>query len=129
MGTILPVLPLWQACWENARNAAYKDPRFLPVEAGAGSGIRFEIVVMETPRPFMDISQLGEGECGIILSRGFRREVFLPGSFRFLPGSMEELLQALRRRADMDGEDQGTPEVWEVFGAEVISEEDPLDPR
>jgi len=122
MGTILPVLPLWCACAENARNAAHKDPRFLPLFVDELDCIRFEIVILETPRSLSDIAQLGEGTHGIILTKGFRKEVFLPDLLRGIPCTREELFTVLRLKAQIDQDDGNAAESWEMFDAEVISE-------
>jgi AmmeMemoRadiSam system protein A len=122
MGTILPVLPLWEACMENARSAAYKDPRFVPLAIHELDHISFEITLVDMPRPFSDISQLEKGIHGLILTKGFRREVFLPGSLNDLPHRIEGIFARLRAKADMNDDDHDAPEQWELFDAEVISE-------
>jgi AmmeMemoRadiSam system protein A len=122
MGTILPVMPIWQACRENARSAAYKDTRFVPIAIHELDHISFEITIIETPRPFSDISQLEKGIHGIILTKGFCREVFLPGSLRDLPYDLEGIFARLRDKADINDDDHDAPEQWELFDAEIISE-------
>ena len=122
MGTILPVMPIWQACMENARSAVYKDPRFAPLAIHELDHISFEITIVDIPRPFSDISGLEEGIHGLILTKGFRKEVFLPGSLKDLPDDIEEIFARLRAKADMDDDDHDSPEQWELFDAEVISE-------
>ena len=122
MGTILPVMPIWQACMENARSAAYKDPRFVPLAIHELDHISFEITIVDIPRPFSDISQLEKGIHGLILTKGFRKEVFLPGSLKDLPHNIEEIFARLRAKADMNDDDHNAPEQWELFHAEVISE-------
>ncbi len=122
MGTILPVLPIWQACMVNARSAAYKDPRFVPLAIHELGHISFEITLVDRLRPFSDISQLEEGIHGLILTKGFHRGVFLPGSIKDLPHDIEEIFTRLRAKADMNDDDPNAPEQWELFDAEVISE-------
>lgn len=121
MGSVLPVLPLWEACMENARGAAYKDPRFLPLRVQDLDRISLEITIIDTPRPFTELMELEKGTRGLILTNGFRKEVFLPGALKDLPFSMEETFALLRARAEMGGDHEG-PELWEVFDAEVVSE-------
>jgi AmmeMemoRadiSam system protein A len=121
-GTILPVLPIWQACKENARSAAYKDPRFAPLAIHELDHISFEITILDMPRPFSDISQLEKGIHGLILTKGFCREVFLPGSLKGLPHDIEQIFARLRDKADMNDDDPNAPEQWELFDAEVVSE-------
>jgi AmmeMemoRadiSam system protein A len=120
MGTILPVLPIWQACMVNALSAAYKDTRFIPLQVNELGYISFEITVIETPRLLSDVSQVTDGIKGLILTQGFRREVFLPGSLKDVPKGAEELFTCLRAKADITNDEPEAPEVWEVFEAEVI---------
>jgi len=122
MGTILPVMTIWQACMENARSTAYKDSRFVPLAIHELDHISYEITLVDTPRPFSDISQLEKGTHGIILTKGFRKEVFLPGSLNDLPHNSEGIFARLRAKADMSDDDHDAPEQWELFHAEVISE-------
>jgi AmmeMemoRadiSam system protein A len=122
MGTILPVMPIWQACMENARSAAYKDSRFVPLAMHELDHIIFEITLVDKPRPFSDSSQLEKGIHGLILAKGFRKEVFLPGSLKDLPRDIEEIFAMLRTKADMYNDVPDVPEQWEFFDAEVVSE-------
>jgi AmmeMemoRadiSam system protein A len=122
MGTILPIMPIWQACMENARSAAYKDHRFMPLAIYELDHIIFEITLVGIPRPFSNISQLEKGIHGLILTKGFRKEVFLPGSLKDLPLDIEEIFERLQDKADMNDDDPNVPEQWELFDAEVISE-------
>jgi uncharacterized protein len=121
IGNVLPVMPIWLACMENARNAAYKDPRFAPLHSNELGDISFEIAVMETPRLLSVISQLRTGIHGILLTKGFIKEVFLPETLKDLPSTLEELFANLRTKADMD-EDHEASETWEFFEAEVVSD-------
>lgn len=122
MGTILPVLPIWQGCMENALSAAYKDTRFPPLHINELRYISFEITIIDTPRLLSDISQVTDGIHGLILTQGFRREVFLPGSLKDVPTRIEEIFECLRSKAEIENDEPEAAEVWEVFEAEVISD-------
>ena len=122
MGTLLPVMPIWEACMVNALSAAYKDTRFTPLHVNELGCISFEITVIETPRLLSDLSQVTDGIKGLILTQGFRSEVFLPGSLKDVPKCTEELFESLRAKADIANDEPEAPEVWEVFEAEVISD-------
>jgi uncharacterized protein len=121
-GTIMAVLPIWQACMENARSAAYKDPRFVPIAIHELDQLSFEVTLLDMTRPFSDISQLGKDIHGLILTKGFRIEVFLPGSLKDLPHDIDEIFARLKAKADMNDDDNDAPEQWELFDAQVISE-------
>lgn len=122
MGNILPVMPIWEACMVNALSAAYKDTRFTPLHVNELGYISFEITVIETPRLLSDLSQVTDGIKGLILTQGFRSEVFLPGSLKDVPRCTEELFESLRAKADIANDEPEAPELWEVFEAEVISD-------
>ena len=122
MGNVLGVMPIWLSCMENARNAAYKDPRSLPIHVHELKDLRFEITIIDDTRSLSDPSELQAGH-GIILTRGFRKEVFLPGSFKDVPRDRDEFFATLKARVGMDHDVSDAPEIWEIFHAEVISQE------
>lgn len=123
MGTTADLLPLWQACRVCARNAAYKDPRFPPLTVKELPLLSFEIVVVGAIRPFRETSQIRGGTCGLILQKGARREVFLPGSLKTVPGELDEAKRHLRDVVAIDTEGGDMPEVWSVFEADVITQD------
>ncbi len=124
MGIPIALLPLWQACRVCARNAAYKDPRFPPLALKERSRIRFEITVMGTPRPFTDISQIRGSTCGLVLQKGFRREVFMPSMVKETPGDREGIMRYLRDRSSINADREDAPETWMVFEVEVVTDDD-----
>jgi AmmeMemoRadiSam system protein A len=116
VGTVLEVLPLWQVCAENARSAAIKDVRFSPITRDEIPALTFEITVIGPSRELRSISEFRPGKDGLILKKGFRMEAFLPGS---IPN--EDIFDRLRAKAGIDPGDD-TPEVWEIFETEIISD-------
>lgn len=124
MGITTDLLPLWQACLTCARNAAHKDPRFLPVTLEELPHITFEITLMDEARPFTDTCQIRSGDCGLILQKGPRREVFMPKMLKDVPGDKEETMSYLRDMVAIDAEGTDVPEEWTVFKAEIFTEDD-----
>lgn len=120
IGSILGVLPLWQACRENAWSAAVKDSRFPPVSREELPGLDFEITILEPPRPIRDPSRVRTGKDGLILKKGFRMEVFLPGSVAGLIGERKDLFLELMCKAGFEADDDAEEE-WQAFEAEVIN--------
>jgi uncharacterized protein len=120
IGSLLGVLPLWQACRENARSAAMKDVRFPPVARDEFTDLIFEITIMESARELKDPIQIRPGTEGLILKKGFRREVFLPGSVATLIREQKNLLDELKAKAGFEPDD-ATPELWGIFEADVIN--------
>lgn len=125
MGTTADLLPLWQACRVCARNAAHKDPRFPPLTVEELPLLTFEIVVVGAIRPFREASQIKGKTCGLIVQRGVRREVFLPGTLKAPPGEPGEVERHLRDVVAIDADGGDMPEVWSVFEADVITENNP----
>jgi AmmeMemoRadiSam system protein A len=121
MGTVLGILPLWQACMEYARSAAIKDVRFSPIKSDELASLSFELTIISPLRMLDDLSKLRPGRDGLMLRKGFRKEAFLPGSISNLIKKGAEAFDLLKAKAGIDPEDD-SPEEWEAFETEVISD-------
>lgn len=122
IGYILPMLPLWQAVIENARNAAFRDPRFSPLKKDELDNIEIEISVLSVPEKIKDISEFRVGIDGIILKKGYHQAVFLPQVAPEQGWDAETTLKYLSMKAGLspDAWHEGT--TFETFQAEVFSE-------
>jgi uncharacterized protein (TIGR00296 family) len=120
MGTIEPVLPLVDACRECAIAAALKDPRFASVVEDELPGMVVEVTVTGGMRPLGETDALEGGSTGVVLSRGCRREVFLPGVLRRAPSGAGALMAFLREKAQMGAGGDDGPESWCAFDALVM---------
>ena len=91
IGSLEAVRPLGTDVAENARGAAFRDPRFAPLTAEEWSRCRVEVSLLSAPKPlrFADeddlLAQLRPGEDGVILESGGRRGTFLPQVWEGLP--------------------------------------------
>jgi AmmeMemoRadiSam system protein B/AmmeMemoRadiSam system protein A len=91
IGSLEAVRPLGTDVAENARGAAFRDPRFAPLTAEEWSQCRVEVSLLSAPKPlrFADeddlLAQLRPGEDGVILEGGGRRGTFLPQVWEGLP--------------------------------------------
>jgi AmmeMemoRadiSam system protein A len=91
IGTIAPVSPLVDAVAENARGAAFHDPRFPPLSIDELQETDIEISVLTVPRrlDFRDaedlLAKLQPGVHGVVLSRGLLGATFLPQVWEQLP--------------------------------------------
>jgi len=121
MGSVLAVLPLWQACVEAARNAALKDVRFGPLHPKDLPALSLEVVVIGPKRILEDPGALCPGTAGLILRKGFRQEAFMPKAVSGLIRNGYRMLDGLKSKAGIDPQDDA-PEVWEVFEAQVFSD-------
>lgn len=122
IGYILPMLPLWQAVIENARNAAFRDPRFSPLKPDEFPRVEIEISVLTVPGPIKDISEFRVGTDGIILKKGFNQAVFLPQVAPEQGWDAPTTLQYLSMKAGLPPEGWQSGATFETFQAEVFSE-------
>jgi AmmeMemoRadiSam system protein A len=111
IGTLEATHPLLDGVEENAKNAAFCDPRFSPLTKEELDGVNIEISILTEPRVlhFSDADdlqrQLIPGVHGLILSRGGRRATFLPQVWDQLPDKTH-FLEHLCRKAGMG------PDCW-----------------
>jgi MEMO1 family protein len=119
IGHILPQEPLYRAVVDNARNAAIRDPRFLPVQPDETGKIKIEISVLTAPKPLPFTSpedllaKLHPGKDGVVLELGNRSATFLPQVWEQLPDKVE----FLNRLSEKAG---GAPGDWRKPGTEVL---------
>lgn len=91
---------------ENARLAAFADPRFPPLSRGEFADTRIEVSVLSPAEPlaFSDeadaLRQLRPGIDGVILEYGRHRATFLPQVWRQLP-EPRDFLAHLKRKAGL----------------------------
>lgn len=70
--------PLWKTVQENAIAAAFRDPRFAPVEPDELPDIDIEISVLSPLRQITDVNEIEVGRHGIFIMKGRNRGVLLP---------------------------------------------------
>ncbi len=97
IGSLESDRPLIESVWANARGAAFRDPRFSPVEARELEAIRIEISLLG-PLVRLDfdteadlLGQLRPGIDGLLIEDGGKRATFLPAVW----GSLSDPLQFL----------------------------------
>jgi MEMO1 family protein len=97
IGHIMPQEALYQAVVDNARNAAIRDPRFLPVQPNETGKIKIEISVLTVPKPLPFnspedlLAKLQPGKDGVVLELGGRGATFLPQVWEQLPDKVDFL--------------------------------------
>jgi uncharacterized protein len=97
IGYIEPIMPLYKAVIENAKNAALEDPRFTPVAPHELSDIRIEVSVLTKPEAveYKDsadlIGKIVAGVDGLILTNGYHQSTYLPQVWEQLPGKVQFL--------------------------------------
>ena len=78
IGYIEGFAPLYKAVMENAKSAAFKDPRFPPVEADEIDDLDIEISVLSPITRIKNVKNIIVGTHGIILKRHLNRGLLLP---------------------------------------------------
>ncbi len=107
IGSVEARRPLADDVVDNARAAAFDDPRFPPLERIELAGIELHLSVLtpSEPLPAADetelLSTLVPGEDGLILEEGFQRATFLPAVWKSLP-EPRDFVRQLKRKAGLD---------------------------
>ena len=106
IGALEAARPLAEDVAHNARAAAFRDPRFSPLEPDEWPHTRVEVSLLEpsAEMQFRDeadlLAQLRPGEDGLILQWGHHRATFLPQVWEQLPAPAD-FLAALKRKAGL----------------------------
>lgn len=106
IGTLTAWRPLAEDVLQNARAAAFQDPRFPPLAAGELGYVTLSVSVLTAPEAFPVASEahllreLQPGRDGLILEDGRHRATFLPAVWRELP-TPETFLAHLKRKAGL----------------------------
>lgn len=116
--------PLWKTIQENAIAAAFRDPRFVPVEPEELSEIDIEISVLSPLRQITDINEIEVGRHGIFIMQGRNRGVLLPQVAIEYGFDRETFLAETCLKADLP------EDAWEkgasiyIFEAEIFGEKE-----
>jgi hypothetical protein len=111
IGHLTAMEPLHVAVAENARNAALRDPRFLPVKPDEVDKLKIEISVLTEPLPLPFsspedlLSKLHPNEDGVLLHIGPRTATFLPQVWAQIPDKVK-FLEHLSEKAGCE------PSAW-----------------
>lgn len=120
IGYIEGVSELWLAVRENAESAAFRDPRFPPLQADELSDIDIEISAL-TPLVPCSFEDVVVGRDGVVVERGARRAVLLPQVAVERGWDAETFLDATCRKAGLESgcwREPGT--ILQRFSAEVF---------
>jgi len=114
----VPHGPLCQTIIENVRRAAFRDPRFPPVQSGELAELKIEISLLNEARPLhYDSPQelldlLHPNEDGVLLQIGGRIAMFLPQVWQQVPDKVQ-FLDRLAQKAGCP------PAAWRTKEASV----------
>lgn len=106
IGSIIAHRPLIQDLVTNAKNSAYADPRFNPVEKNEIKDLKIAVSLLSTPKPmkFKDeqdlLNQIRQNVDGIIIKDGRYQAVYLPSVWEQIPDK-RQFLNTLKMKAGM----------------------------
>lgn len=106
IGSIIPQRALIRDIITNARNAAYSDPRFNPVDKSEIKDLSIAVSLLSIPKPmtFKDeedlLSQIRQNVDGIIIRDGNYQAVYLPSVWEQIPDK-QMFLNSLKVKAGM----------------------------
>jgi len=78
IGSMVGVMPLHETIAKMAVEAAFKDPRFPPLQRDELSKIHIEISVLSELKLIDDVDEIKVGRDGILIRKGFSSGVLLP---------------------------------------------------
>ena len=116
IGNLSPRGPLFQAVMENARGAAFRDSRFLPVSEAEVPELRIEVSVLSEPEPLVFHSEadllrkLRPNVDGVVLRLDGRTATFLPQVWRKFP-EPEHFLNVLAQKAGLSADSWRSPDA------------------
>ena len=122
IGEIQPYRPLWKAVLGRAVDAAFRDPRFLPLTAAEFANVEIEISALTPAVPVAGWQDIVIGRHGMTLTKNGRSAVFLPQVAPEQGWGIEETLTNLSLKAGLP------PDAWRegasftVFEAIVFHE-------
>ena len=122
IGYLSGVKPLRESVRDCTVEAATRDQRFPPMQAGEDQTVTIEISVLTPPQKIGSITQIEIGKHGLIISKGMRRGVLLPQVPVEWGWNRDDFLKAICQKA-------GLPEdAWKegadlyIFTAQVFAE-------
>ena len=122
IGEIQPYRPLWKAVLGRAVDAAFRDPRFLPLTPGEFANVEIEISALTPAVPVGGWRDIVIGRHGMTLTKNGHSAVFLPQVAPEQGWGIEETLTHLSMKAGLP------PDAWRegasftVFEAIVFHE-------
>lgn len=124
IGSIMPVAQLFEAVSRSAVNAAFRDPRFQPLQPAELDRIEMEISVMGPIEIVADVDEIVTGRDGLIITNGAHTGLLLPQVATEYGWDRETFLGQTCRKA-------GLPQLsWhendtriERFSAEIFSDQ------
>lgn len=118
IGHIMPIQTLYKDVIDNARAAAFHDPRFYPLEKSELDQIKIEISVLSIPKKLEYkntddlLKKLIPGETGVIIKKNYNEATYLPQVWDDIP-EKSAFLRSLCQKAGL------APNEWKSNSLEV----------
>ena len=118
IGNIEPIKTIFDGVADNAKNAAFHDPRFMPLSLDELDSVQIEVSILTRPEPleYSDgqdlIKKLKPGIDGVIIKKRSRSATFLPQVWDQLK-EPDAFLSHLCAKAGLSPDEwrQGSPDV------------------
>ena len=129
IGSVEAYRPLVEDVAEHAWNAAFRDPRFTPLNQNEFKLLQLEISILTVPRDMEFISeqdlidQIVPGKDGLVLSDGYRRSLFLPAVWEKLP-DIESFMSHLKQKAGLSANHWSSTIKFQRFYSFEFSDHD-----
>jgi hypothetical protein len=124
IGTMSAAQPLYLEVATTAPAAAFRDPRFPPLEASELAHVLLHISVLSPLSPVADWRRIEPGVDGVQLIHGERRAVFLPHVASDQGWGLAQLLEHLARKAGLEADGWRTAAL-STFRADSFAETSP----
>lgn len=126
MGCLTSDVALEDAVCETARTAAFRDPRFPPLEATELGRISLSISVLSPLESIRGPQDLKIGKHGILIRKGIHSGTYLPGVASEMRWNAEEFVQHCSQEKAGLGPDGWREAQLFRYGTEEIREEESL---
>ncbi|HVS31283.1 MAG TPA: AmmeMemoRadiSam system protein A [Thermoanaerobaculia bacterium] len=113
IGSIAAVAPLYLAVSSSAVNAAFRDPRFQPVQRSEFPALGLEISVMSPLERVFDVSEIEVGRDGLIITRDPYAGLLLPQVATEWGWDSETFLSQTCLKAGLP------PDAWRLPGTRI----------
>ena len=124
IGSIRAVEPLYKAVASSAISAAFRDPRFLPVNRNELPNLALEISVMSPLERVQSVDEIEIGRDGLVISRGRYAGLLLPQVATEYQWDRDTFLDQTCVKAGLPrGSWRGEDTRIERFSAEVFCEQ------
>lgn len=123
IGHVVGIEPLWRTVRDNAILAAFRDPRFPPLDADELPRVEIEISALTPLREIRSLDEIEIGRDGLMVVRGAARGLLLPQVAEDLGWDVQTFVRHTCRKAGLAPDCWGHPDArWYAFSAEVFSE-------